>query len=102
MDGAGDVTRQAYVGKLTYDYKGRYMVDFSFRQDASSRYPKNGRWGFFPGVSAGWRISEEPFVKDLVPFLTNLKIRGSWGKMGDDGGASTYPETAIAYEIEKK
>ena len=42
---------------------------------------------FSPGVSAGWRISEEPFVKELVPFLTNLKLRGSWGKMGDDGAA---------------
>ena len=101
MGGAGDVTRQAYVGKLTYDYKGRYMVDFSFREDGSSRYPKDGRWGFFPGVSAGWRISEEPFVKELVPFLTNLKLRGSWGKMGDDGAAGTYPETAVAYNINK-
>ena len=101
MGGAGDKTRQSVVGKVNYDYKGRYMVDFSFRYDGSSSFPKGSRWGFFPSVSAGWRISEEAFMKEWIPFLTNLKIRGSYGKMGDDGGASTYPQTVIAYNIEK-
>ena len=101
MGGAGDKTRQALVGRLNYDYKGRYMVDFSFRYDGSSSFPKDSRWGFFPAVSAGWRISEEVFMKEAVPFLTNLKLRASYGEMGDDGGASTYPQTAVAYEINK-
>lgn len=98
-DGAGDMTRKAWVGRLNYDYRGRYMVDFSFRYDSSSKFPKNGRWGFFPAVSAGWRISEEAFMKKLVPFMTNLKLRASYGEMGDDGTAGTYPQTAVAYNI---
>ena len=101
MGGAGDKTRQSLVGKVNYDYKGRYMVDFAFRYDGSSSFPKGSRWGFFPSVSAGWRISEEAFMKELLPFLTNLKLRGSYGKMGDDGGASTYPQNIVAYNIEK-
>ncbi|MBQ8673767.1 MAG: TonB-dependent receptor [Bacteroides sp.] len=101
MYGAGDKTRQSILGRLNYDWKGRYMVDFTFRYDGSSSYPSNGRWGFFPGVSAGWRISEEDFMKELVPFMTNLKLRASYGEMGDDGTATTYPETAVAYEINK-
>lgn len=101
MGGAGDKTRQSIVGKVNYDYKGRYMVDFAFRQDGSSSFPKGSRWGFFPSVSAGWRVSEEAFMKELVPFLTNLKIRASYGKMGDDGGANTYPQNVVAYNIEK-
>ena len=101
MGGAGDKTRQSVVGKVNYDYKGRYMVDFAFRYDGSSSFPKGSRWGFFPSVSAGWRISEEAFMKELVPFLTNLKLRGSYGKMGDDGGANTYPQNVVAYNIEK-
>lgn len=100
MDGAGDKTRRAFIGRLNYDYKGRYMVDFSFRYDGQSSYPKNSRWGFFPSVSAGWRISEEAFMKELVPFMTNLKIRASYGRMGDDSGVGTYPETAIAYKLD--
>ncbi len=100
MTGAGDITRKAIVGKLGYDYKSRYMIDFSFREDASSRYPKAGRWGFFPAVSAGWRISEEPWVKGPAGHvLTNLKLRASYGVMGDDGSAGTYPNTTVAYNI---
>lgn len=101
MTGAGDKTRQAIVGRVNYDYKGRYMADFSFRYDGSSSFPKDSRWGFFPAVSAGWRISEEAFMKEWIPFLSNLKLRASYGEMGDDGGANTYPQTAVAYSINK-
>lgn len=97
--GIGDKTRQAVVGRLTYDYMGKYMVDFAFRNDASSSFPKGSRWGFFPSVSLGWRASEEKFIKDLVPFMTNLKFRASYGEMGDDGGAGTYPATVVGYEF---
>ncbi len=98
-NGNRDETRQALVGRLNYDFKGRYMVDFSFRYDASSRYPKNGRWGFFPAVSAGWRISEEAFMKETIPFLSNLKIRASYGEMGDDHDASNYPSIYSDYTL---
>ena len=100
MDGAGDKTRRAFVGRMNYDYKGRYMVDFSLRYDGSSSFPRDSRWGLFPAVSVGWRASEETFIKNLVPFMSNLKIRASYGRMGDDGGASTYPQTAIAYQLD--
>lgn len=74
------------VGKFNYDYMSRYLVEFAFRYDGSYRYNPENRWDFFPVVSAGWRISEEKFVKDNIPWLTNLKIRGSYGKTGQDGG----------------
>lgn len=101
MGGVGDKLRQAFIGKFNYDYKGRYIVDFSFRYDGSSSFPSGNRWGLFPSVSAGWRISEESFIKDNIDFLTNLKLRGSYGKLGDDGGASTYPPNVVGYKIEK-
>lgn len=101
MTGAGDKTRQAIVGKVNYDYKGKYIADFSFRYDASSSFPKGSRWGFFPAISVGWRISEEAFIKELIPFLSNMKLRVSYGEMGDDAGAGTYPQTLVAYSIDK-
>ena len=94
---AGDMTRRAWIGRVNYDWKGRYLIEFAFREDASSRWSAGHRWGFFPSVSAGWRISEEPWMKKLVPFLSNLKIRASYGKMGDDAGAGNYPPTSIGY-----
>ena len=93
----GDYTRESFIGKFNYDYKGRYMVDFSFRVDASSKFPSESRWGFFPSVSAGWRISEEKFIKENAPFISNLKLRASYGKMGDDSGANNYPMNSMAY-----
>ncbi len=100
MYGVGDITRRAFIGKFDYDFASRYIVDFAFRVDASSRFPKASRWGFFPSVSAGWRISEEPWVKDNVDFITNLKLRASWGRMGDDASAGTYPATVVGYNID--
>lgn len=102
MNGVGDMTRRAFIGKFDYDFKSRYIIDFAFRADASSRFPKANRWGFFPSVSVGWRISEEPWVKDNVDFITNLKLRASYGRMGDDASASTYPATVVGYNIESE
>jgi len=95
----GDRASQAFVGKLNYDYKGRYMAEFAFREDASSKFPAGSRWGLFPTGSIGWRISEEPFIKSSLPQLSNLKIRASYGKTGDDGSANNYPSTTVGYEI---
>ena len=67
------------------------MIDFKFRYDGSSRFPEGSRMGFFPAISAGWRLSEESFMKDNFSFLTNLKLRGSYGEMGDDSSAGNYP-----------
>ncbi|MCM4162662.1 MULTISPECIES: TonB-dependent receptor [unclassified Arenibacter] len=82
--GAAEYTRRNYFGRASYQFKERYLVDVNLRYDGSSVFPKDNRWGFFPGISAGWRLSEEPFFKNSVDFVSNLKLRGSWGKMGND------------------
>ena len=98
--GLGDEARQAIVGRVNYDYKGRYLFEYSFRYDGSSRWPKESRWGFFPSVSAGWRLSEEDFMKNSVPFLNNLMLRASIGKLGDDRASSSiYPPTVVGYDL---
>lgn len=75
-----------YALRLNYDYKGKYLIEFSGRYDGSYKFPKENRWGFFPSVSAGWRVSEEKFFKEssVGKWFTNLKLRASWGQMGDD------------------
>ncbi len=97
-----DKSRRAFVGRIGYDFRGKYMVDFSFREDGSSSFPGGARWGFFPAVSAGWRVSEESFMQPLSPVLSNLKIRASYGKMGDDSGCGTYPPTVVGYELNQR
>lgn len=76
----------SYVGRVNYDYKGKYLIEYAFRYDGSYRYAPENRWGFFPVVSAGWRLSEESFMKDNFSFLDNLKIRGSYGLVGENAG----------------
>lgn len=71
------------VGRFDYDFLSKYLVQASFRYDGSSKF-YNKKWGFFPSLSLGWRISEESFIKDNLPFIDNLKVRGSIGRMGDD------------------
>jgi len=95
----GDRTSKGIVGKLNYDYLGKYLMEFSFRYDGSSKFPSNKRWGFFPAGSVGWRLSEESFIKNNISFLDNLKIRASYGKTGDDGDASNYPPNIVGYNI---
>lgn len=79
---------QNIIGRLNYDYSAKYLFEVGFNYSGSSRFPKGRRWGYFPFASAGWRISEEEFFRNKLPFVKNLKLRGSWGKMGDDGAAS--------------
>lgn len=80
--GAFDRARLSYLGRVGYNYKQKYIAEFLWRYDGSYIFPPDSRFGFFPGVSAGWRISEETFFKDNVHFIDNLKLRGSWGQMG--------------------
>ena len=75
--------RQNIFSRLSYDYAGKYLAQFSFRRDGSPNFPIAKRYGYFPSASVGWRMSEESFMKDL-DFVNNLKIRGSWGMMGND------------------
>ncbi|MCX2450991.1 TonB-dependent receptor [Pedobacter sp. PLR] len=84
--------RLSYFGRVGYNYKEKYLAEFLWRVDGSYIFPPNKRFGFFPGVSVGWRMSEEPFFKDNVSFVNNLKFRGSWGQMG----AEAYIGSALA------
>jgi TonB-linked SusC/RagA family outer membrane protein len=74
--------RLSYFGRVGYNYKEKYLAEFLWRVDGSYIFPTDRRFGFFPGVSVGWRLSEEPFFKDNVKFVNNLKLRASWGQMG--------------------
>ncbi len=82
-----DMGNEALIGRLTYDFDSRYLIEGQFRYDGSSKFAKGHRWGFFPSVSAGWRISEEPWFKslDTHAFFNQLKLRASYGVLGDDG-----------------
>lgn len=84
--------RLSYFGRAGYNYKEKYLAEFLWRIDGSYIFPEDKRFGFFPGVSAGWRISEEPFFKEHVSFVNNLKLRASWGQMG----AEAYFGDALA------
>lgn len=71
----------SYVGRLNYEYAGKYLFGASVRRDGSSKFAPGNKWGTFPSFSAGWRLSEEEFLK-AVPAINELKLRGSWGQTG--------------------
>ena len=81
---AWERARMSYFGRAAYNYKEKYLAEFLWRYDGSYMFPKASRWGFFPGVSAGWRISEENFFKNAIPAINSLKLRASWGQLGND------------------
>ncbi|MEX2592596.1 MAG: TonB-dependent receptor [Anditalea sp.] len=84
-DGSSSETgRLNYFGSFSYDYMRKYLVDFSLRRDGSFNFPQGKRFGTFPGVSAAWNISKEPFMSSTGNWLNNLKFRASWAKMGND------------------
>ena len=72
-----------FFGRINYDYLQKYLLELNARYDGSSRFPDGKKFAFFPSVSAGWRVSEENFMKWASPALTNLKLRGSWGTIGN-------------------
>ena len=73
-----------YFGRLNYDYKSKYLAEFVFRYDGSQIFPSGKRYGFFPGFSLGWRLSEEDFFKNSLPFVNQFKLRFSRGQIGND------------------
>lgn len=79
-----DRRRMNYFGRLAYNYQEKYLAEFLWRYDGSYMFPKNNRYGFFPGVLLGYRISEENFWKENITFMDYFKIRGSWASMGYD------------------
>lgn len=77
--------RGSYFGRINYDYKGKYLLTANFRADASDRFVKKNRWGYFPSINGGWRFSDEEFIKSYTEdWLDNGKIRASWGILGND------------------
>ncbi|SEW55161.1 TonB-dependent receptor [Chitinophaga arvensicola] len=89
-NGLGQIVTKGIVGRVGYDYKGKYIVDISFRQDGSSKFVNSHQWGFFPAAAVGWRLSEEQFIQHLISphILGNLKLRASYGKTGDDAATA--------------
>lgn len=79
----------SYMGRVNYGYKDKYFLDLTARVDGSSRFGANNKYGFFPAVSAAWRLIEEPFLKN-VTWLSDLKLRASYGITGNAGGISPY------------
>ncbi|ACT96789.1 TonB-dependent receptor [Dyadobacter fermentans DSM 18053] len=79
----------SYLGRLMYNFDSKYLITANFRADGSSKLARGNQWGFFPSVSAGWRISAEPFMED-VKFINDLKLRGGWGQNGNQEGLANY------------
>ena len=83
--GAGDPNSLAsYFGRLSYNFAERYMLQVTVRRDGSSRFGPNNKWGTFPSVSLGWNLTNEPFMEKRPEWLTNTKVRLSWGKNGNE------------------
>lgn len=88
----GGGTEWAYMGafyRMNYDYQGKYLVEFNGRYDGSSKFPSNQRYGFFPSVSAGWNVARENFMQSTSGWLNNLKLRSSFGSLGN-GNVAPY------------
>ena len=84
-EGTGyEIARLNYYGRVNYTFKEKYLVELLFRYDGSYLFPEDTRYGFFPGASAGWILSEEEFFKDTISFLDYFKLKGSWGQLGND------------------
>lgn len=94
-----ELTMVSWFGRINYDYKGRYLFEGNIRGDASSRFKKGHRWGYFPSFSAAWRISEEPFMASTKGWLSNLKLRASWGKLGNQDALSEYYPWMSTYSL---
>ncbi|MDR0713329.1 MAG: TonB-dependent receptor [Bacteroidales bacterium] len=96
--GAGwDWAIQSFFGRIKYDYLGRYMFESTVRYDGSSRFPSTKKYGVFPSVAAGWRLSEESFMHGASSWLSNLKLKTSWGILGNQN-IGNYPWQSI-YEL---
>ena len=92
-----------YFGRLTYDYNKKYLLAASLRMDGASNFGQNNHWGYFPGVSAGWNIHNEPFWKPMLPVVDRLKLRASYGVTGNNSGISDYHaqgEYRVGYKYE--
>lgn len=92
---ASEWALMGFFGRLNYDFDGKYLLELNGRYDGTSRFPEGKRFGFFPSVSAGWRISNEPFFEPVKDIVSELKIRGSYGSLGNQQTNSNYPATEV-------
>lgn len=91
---------RSFFGRANYNYDNRYLVEANLRYDGSSRFPVESRWGLFPGFSAAWRVSQESFFSEALPWIYNLKIRASWGELGNQS-VGNYPyQDLISLDVE--
>lgn len=86
-----------FFGRINYDYDGRYLVELNGRYDGSSRFARANRWGFFPSASLGWNVARERFMAALKPTLSNLKLRASYGLLGNQAGAGLYTFASVMH-----
>ncbi|MFD2967066.1 SusC/RagA family TonB-linked outer membrane protein [Sphingobacterium bambusae] len=84
--GEVDMAMRSFFGRITYDYDSKYLVEFNLRRDGSSKFGANYKYGNFLSVGLGYNISKEAFMKPLEPYVQNLRLRGSWGRLGNDLG----------------
>lgn len=77
-------TRRSFIGRISYNFNEKYLAEVQLRADGSSTFPEGNQYGYFPAISAGWRISEEGWFQNAVPFIDDLKLRGSYGELGND------------------
>lgn len=94
--------KAGYLGRINYEYDGKYMVEVMARYDGSNFYAPGYRWAFFPSYSVAWRVSDEKFFKNIFPFVTNLKLRWSDGVSGSNQGSAYqyllgYSKTSVNY-----
>ncbi|WP_177194009.1 TonB-dependent receptor [Dyadobacter sp. SG02] len=87
--GAGEWGILSILGRINYNYKNKYFTTVNFRADGSSRFGENNKFGYFPSFSLGWKLSEEPFVKN-VTWINNLMLRGGWGALGNQNSLRNY------------
>jgi len=85
---------QSFFGRINYNFDEKYLMEFNFRYDGSSRFPDDKRWGLFPSASLAWRLSQESFFQDALPWINNFKIRASWGAMGNQS-VGNYPYQSL-------
>lgn len=91
FEGSSDnVPSAGFVGRLNYDFDGKYLLEVSGRYDGSYKFSKDRRWALFPAVSVGWRLSEEDFFRSAFPYFNDFKLRGAVGKLGNDTGVKAY------------
>ncbi len=91
---ASQWSKRSYLARFTYAYDGKYLFSSNFRADGSSRFGQDYRYGYFPSASVGWRISGENFLKDSKS-VNDLKLRASWGKVGNDENIGDYPSREL-------